>query len=90
MIGTIDGFAIDPPMRFEGRDLARRDLARRDLARRDLARLRRSLRRSDGLPLSLAVEFGMFVIVPLERAITMGGGIWRPSFEMHCLLWCWG
>jgi hypothetical protein len=75
MIGTVDGYAINLPVRFEGRGLARP---------------RRSLRRSDRLLLSLGVKFRMLVIVPLERAITMGGGRWRPSFEMHCLLWCWG
>lgn len=52
---------------------------------------RRRLRRpGSGSTLSMTVEFWMFVIVPRERAITMGGGRWRPSFEMHCLLWCWG
>ena len=52
---------------------------------------RRHLRRSDSrVALSMTVEFRMIIIVPRERAITMGGGGWRPSFEMHCLLWCWG
>ena len=33
---------------------------------------------------------GMLVLVLLGQAITMCGGRGRPSFEMHCLLWCWG
>jgi hypothetical protein len=32
----------------------------------------------------------MLVLVLLGQAITMCGGRGRPSFEMHCLLWCWG